>query len=319
MHLRSLAAGLCVSVFAAACSGQSETEGAVPTQTTVDPAPFVVSAGTEDSSRPALWRVSDDDTTVFLFGTVHILRPNTDWLRDDVLEAVRDADAIYFEADVESTSAQTILVQAVTDLGLYTDGSTLSDRLDEEEQQEVAEALEILGIPPSGLDNMRPWLASIQMSDVHLTRRGFNRDDGVERVLTQEAKRAGVPTRFLETGAHQVELLASISEGSQIDMLVETARQIEDEPDTLDTMIEVWLEGDTDALGQLVEEDETFVSEEATAIMLTGRNEEWARQIDTLLDNEAGQFVIAVGAAHLVGEDSLQDQLQDFGHTTDRL
>lgn len=301
-----------------ACSAPTDTATAVPTQNAATPAP-TFGANSSFVGSPALWRVADEDTTVFLFGTIHILRPDINWLRDDVRQAVKDADAIYFEADVDSTAAQRNLVEAVTDLGLYTDGTTLGQRLDEDQRREVAETLELLGIPETGFDNMRPWLASIQMSDVHLTRLGFDRDSGVERVLNQEAMLAGVPTRFLETGARQVELLASISEDSQIDMLVETAKQIEDDPVALDRMIVEWLEGDEAELGQLIMKDETFASEEAAAIMLTNRNEDWARQIDELMEKEAGQFVVAVGAAHLVGEGSLQEQLVVFGHSADRL
>ncbi|MEO1405214.1 MAG: TraB/GumN family protein [Pseudomonadota bacterium] len=295
-----------------------------PSESSTEPSPLEVpvetgNVGIENVEGPALWRVSDEDTTVFMFGTVHVLKPDIDWLSDDVRDIVRDADAIYFEADVESTVAQTTLVRAVTDLGLYTDGSTLSERLDDDQLREVNETLELLGIPPTGLDNMRPWLASIQLADLHLTQQGFAMDSGVERILAREAKITNVPTRYLETGAEQISLLASISEETQIEMLVETARQIEDEPNLLDEMITEWAEGDVAALSELVAEDETFISEETTTIMLTGRNENWARQIDELLEAEAGQFVVAVGAAHLVGEGSLQEKLQDFGHTTDRL
>ncbi|MEM9668024.1 MAG: TraB/GumN family protein [Pseudomonadota bacterium] len=301
--------------FLAACSpsgegGQSVDDGAVASNTI--PAASAVAG-------PALWRVADEDTTVFLFGTVHVMRPETEWLKDEIVTIIKDADAIYLEADVEGAAAQNAVVEAVTRLGLYTDGSTLSDRLDASEEEELDDALEVLGVPPSGFDNLQPWFAAIQLSDVHLQNQGFSRNAGVERVLGDAASAAGVPKRFLETGAEQIELLASISEDGQIAMLVETARQIEEEPDLLDVMITEWLEGDVQSLGALIAEDETFVSAETTAIMLTDRNRNWARQIDELLEQEAGEYFVAVGAAHLVGEDSLQDQLKGFGHIADRL
>ncbi|MEM6900387.1 MAG: TraB/GumN family protein [Pseudomonadota bacterium] len=321
MRAQSLSLLLSGCVFFAACSAPSEpASDPSPLETPVESSANAAEAASVGSFEgPALWRVADEDTTVFMFGTVHVLKPDLDWLSDEVREIVRGADAVYFEADVDSTSAQTSLVRAVTEFGLYTDGSTLSERLNDDQQREVQEALELFGIPAAGIDNMQPWLASIQLADLHLNQQGYDQDSGVESVLTEEANRGNVPLRYLETGVEQIELLASISEATQIEMLVETARQIEDEPNILDDMIDEWVEGDVAALAELVAEDETFISEDATAIMLTGRNENWARQIDALLAAESGQFVVAVGAAHLVGEGSLQEQLQDFGHTTDRL
>ncbi|MEM6410704.1 MAG: TraB/GumN family protein [Pseudomonadota bacterium] len=321
MRAQSLSLLFSGCVFFAACSAPSEPASdpsplETPVESSANAAEF---AGDGNVEGPALWRVADEDTTVFMFGTVHVLKPDLDWLSDEVREIVRGADAVYFEADVDSRTAQTSLVRAVTELGLYTDGSTLSQRLNSDQQREVQEALELFGIPAAGIDNMQPWLASIQLADLHLNQQGYDQDSGVESVLTEEANRGNVPLRYLETGVEQIELLASISEATQIEMLVETARQIEDEPNILDDMIDEWVEGDVAALAELVAEDETFISEDATAIMLTGRNANWARQIDALLAAESGQFVVAVGAAHLVGEGSLQDQLQDFGHTTDRL
>ncbi|MEO1475631.1 MAG: TraB/GumN family protein [Pseudomonadota bacterium] len=311
MPLRGLVLSLATVALLQACSPSNDTAP--------DIADVERPVATIDIEGPAIWRVADEDTTVYLYGTVHVLRAGTDWLDEDIVDMLSGSDALYFEADVDSAVAQSELISAVTELGLYTDGSTLSERLDEAAEKEVDEALALLGVPRSSFDNMRPWLAAIQMSDLHLMGQGFSRDGGVERILGQRARSASIPLRYLETGAEQIELLSGLSEDSQIDMLVETARQIEDEPDILDEMIAEWAEGDVEALATLVTEDETFVSEEATEVMLTNRNANWAVQIDALMNDEAGVFFVAVGAAHLVGDGKIQDQLQDFGHIADRL
>lgn len=274
-------------------------------------------AATEPAG-PAIWRVADEDTEVYLFGTVHVLRPETDWLRDDIREAITSADAVYFEADVESLPSRAELNETVTRLGFLTDGTTLRDLLDEPDETDVSEAAMQLGIPFSGINNFQPWFASIALSDVHLEQQGFRRDEGVERTLAAEARRLGRPVRYLETGAEQITLLAGISRDAQIDMLVETARQIDEDPDLLDRMIGEWLEGDIAELEGLVARDNTFAAGEAYDVMLAQRNARWSEMIADLMDKEPGTFLVAAGAAHFVGGQSVQEQLAARGLIVER-
>ncbi|MEL7480521.1 MAG: TraB/GumN family protein [Pseudomonadota bacterium] len=281
-------------------------------------APPVADEVADGAVGPALWTVSDEDTTLYLLGTVHVLRPEIDWLTPQIREALEASDTVYFEADVDSPAAQEALTRAVTELGLYTDGSTLRDLLADPDEQEVAETAELLGLPFAGINNFRPWFAAIALSDVHLNRLGFSRDEGVEQVLGAEVERLGQDVRYFETGAEQISLLSSISEAAQIDMLVFTAEQIEDDPNFLDRMVAEWVEGDVETLGALIATDQAFGAGEAYDIMLAGRNARWADTLTTLMDEEAGTFFIAVGAAHLVGEDSVQVLLEGRGLTVDR-
>ena len=287
-------------------------------ETASDAAPERAGAPTSIAG-PALWRVGDDDTTVYLFGTVHVLRPEHNWLEAPVAAALDAADTVFFEADIESTRAQSDLMAAVTELGFYTDGVTLRDVLEADEEAEVVETLALLDVPILGIDNFKPWFAAIQLSDIHLERQGFRRDAGVEEVLRARAERSGASFAFLETGAEQIELLASVPEAAQIQMLVDTATQIEDEPTLLDTLIEEWIDGDVGALETLIEADASLGAGDVREVMLTRRNANWARQLDDLIDTQPGTFFVAVGAAHLVGDDSVQAQLEPYGHLAERL
>lgn len=287
-----------------ACSGSEEGSFTEQART---------AAEAETRTGPGLWRVADDDTVVYLFGTVHILRPGTEWQVETVDTALAEADAVYFEADVESTRAQRDLNETVTRLGLYTDGRTLRDVLDEAAEREVDEAAVQLGVPLQSFDNFQPWFASFALTDIHQEKQGFDRSVGVERILGASARQAGKPIRFLETGAEQISLIASVSETEQIALLVQTAEQIEAEPDYLDRLVAEWAEGDVSALADMISDDEAFGSGEIYDRMLKGRNANWAEQIGDLLEDEAGTFFIAVGAAHLAGSDSVQEMLTEDG------
>lgn len=272
----------------------------------------------EARTGPGLWRLADEDTTVYLFGTVHILRPGTDWQFDTVRNAIKASDTIYFEADIDSPRARRDLNQTVTELGYFLDGRTLQMLLDDEAEREVKQTARLLGQSIAEFDHMKPWLASFSLSNEHEAQLGFEPSSGVESVLQLQALQLGKPVRYLETGAEQISIIAQVPEDEQIDLLVQTAEQIEDEPDFLDEMIAEWVEGDAEALGEMIANDNAFGSGQLYDLLLKQRNANWTGQIKTLMEDEPGTFFIAVGAGHLAGADSLQAMLSADGYTVHR-
>lgn len=304
MFKRKMLAAFVSCLFMAGC-GAGEQESFTET---------VRKAAEEEAfTGPALWRVSDADTEIYLFGTVHTLHPDTRWEVAAIDDALTAADAVYFEADTEDTQAVEAVSRTVTQLGLYTDGRTLRDVLPAEAESEVEEAAALLGVRMQGFDNFKPWLASMALSNIHIESRGFDTALGVEKIIGADARKRGIPIRYLETGAYQLGLLASVPETEQIALLTQTAEQIEDEPEFLDDLIEDWAAGDVAALAKSIAADDVYGSGEVYNLMLRTRNANWSEQIETLLEEEAGIFFIAVGAAHLAGEDSVQNLLAARG------
>jgi len=263
---------------------------------------------------PAVWTLSDEDTTVHLFGTVHILKPETVWRTPGFNEIFEAADAVYFEADVSSPQAAQAMAGLVPELGIYSDGTRLSDVLDAEEEREVEEAMDHIGVPMSAIEPMKPWLATVQLSVQALVKQGYKPDSGVETVLTEAAKDTGKPLRFLETGEEQLRFFADMPQEDQVEFLVASAVQIEENPQLLDTLVAEWAEGDVEAIGQIMSEPEVMGSEHVYDVLIVERNEDWTDQIETLMEDEAGTFLIAVGAGHLAGEDSVVEMLRARGY-----
>ena len=270
-------------------------------------------AEANSDEQPAMWDVSDEDTQVYLFGTVHTLRPETVWLSGRVRERLDAAKAIYFEADTQSERARDGVEIAVTQFGLYPPGETLRDTLDDHLEAGVAEATELVGVPLAGFDSFKPWLVSATLTEMHAEGQGFEDEAGVEEVLEELTRAKRLPVRYLETGAEQMQLLASIPEPVQINMLVQTAEQMIEDPFVLDRMVADWKEGDVEGLATFLAEDDVFGDGPVYDIMLDGRNANWAETIARLLDEEEGVFFVAVGALHLVGEHSVQAKLRGQG------
>lgn len=262
---------------------------------------------------PPIWTLSDADTTVHLFGTVHILKPETEWKTSTLETVLGEIDALYFEADVASPEAAAEMARLVPQLGVFTDGTKLSDLLDPEELREVEEAATLIGLPMAAIEPMKPWLATVQMSVLALQKQGYAADSGVETVLTSEALDRGIPLRFLESAAEQLNFFADLPIDDQVEFLVTSSIQIEDDPNLLDTLVEEWAEGDVDDLAAILAEPDMMGSDGVYDVLIVERNQNWVSQIKSLMEAEAGTFLMAVGAAHLAGDDSVVEMLRAEG------
>lgn len=313
LALPTLAGGLLLAL--AACQPASTPEEATtPAPTAASEAASTPVTGPAPLGVPALWRVADEDTVLHLFGTVHILRPETEW-RSEAFEGVFEAaDAVYFEADVLSDEAQLQMAALLPQLGVFNDGTRLSDLLEPEEAREVREALEIVGVPQAAIEPLKPWLATVQLSVLALQQQGYEPDSGVESVLTADALEAGKELRFLETGEQQLRFFADMPLEDQVDFLVASAEQIEDDPELLDRLVAEWAEGDVTAIGTIMAEPDAMGSELVYDVLIVERNANWTRAIETLMAEEAGTFLMAVGAGHLAGEDSVVEMLRARGY-----
>lgn len=293
MFLKSCVAGLAISAFLIGCSPKEKsTDGVI--------------------KGPALWLVKDVDTNIYLFGTVHVLKPETSWQTPAFTRAFNASQVLYQEADV-SEAVQQQLGALLPSLAFYADGRTLMDVLDDADEKEVLEAAEIVGLPPEALTRMKPWFAAIALTQMQMVKRGYNAESGVDPVLTQQAKTANIPIRHFETAEQQLRMLAGLPEDSQIEFLVAGSESIEDTPDMLDDLVKDWVEGDVAGLADLMSDEEAVGGAVLLERILIDRNRNWAEEIDELMVREPGTFMIAVGAAHLAGEDSVVDLLRQQG------
>lgn len=251
---------------------------------------------------PALWVIRDADSTLYLFGTVHILRPTTAWGSAKVDAAFDSADDIWFEiANIDDQSAAAPLVQQ---FGISMD-RPLSSLLSAEELSGLDAAARSIGASAAQMEPMRPWLAALTLSVAPLVKAGYDPTSGVELILKARADAAGKPVRGLETMEQQIRILAGMSEEAQVGFLRSTLEQFDEATTLLDGLVEAWATGDVEAIERLGIADMREASEEVYQAMLVRRNTDWADQIQAHLEGSGVSF-IAVGAAHLAGEDSVQ-------------
>lgn len=266
-------------------------------------------------SGPGLWVVKDEDSTLYLFGTVHVLKPDTPWGTARVDQAFASADEYWFEiADLSDQSGVMPIIQAK---GVSPD-RPLSSLLTADEMADLDAAARTVGATAAQLDPLRPWLASLQLALASIQKAGYVAANGGDQILHARAAATGKPIKGFETAPQQIGFVADMTEEAQLALLRSGLKEFDQADAMLGRMVSAWSTGDVEALDRLIGQEMKAESPEMYAVMLTRRNQAWADQIQTLLAG-SGTVFISVGAGHLAGADSLQAQLEQRGIRVERL
>jgi uncharacterized protein YbaP (TraB family) len=278
-------------------------------------APASASQTPPADANPALWVVRDSDTTIYLFGTIHLLdgRP---WFNDEVRTAFDASDELIMEAIIpeDPASLQPMVMRYAVD----PNGRRLSSRLTRNENRELGRALAPLGLPPTALDRFEPWFVSMTLSVVGAQRLGVNSNQGPETVLSNAARARHMTIGELEGFEWQIRLFDTMPESQQLVQLRETLAHDREVATKLAPMLAAWSSGDVDRLAALMDEDEEEQDRALHQMLFTNRNANWAHWIQQRMARP-GTVFIAVGAGHLAGRDSVQAQLRTLGLNATRV
>jgi uncharacterized protein YbaP (TraB family) len=258
---------------------------------------------------PALWQVSDEDTTIYLFGTVHALPEGIQWYTGPVRSALEASDMLVTEIPM-GPEAEARMQQYTLSAGMLPKGTTLRSLLDQQQVATYDKAMTGLGLPVEAFDQFEPWMAGLTLTLLPLLQQGYSPDAGVEKQLLSHAG-ADKELGALETVEFQIGIFDGMPMGDQIDFLLSSADQIGGAKAMLDAMVAEWVAGDPDGLAEVMNEGLESDPELAEALLYE-RNANWAEWIDTRLD-APGSVFIAVGAGHLAGDKSVQDLLEARG------
>jgi uncharacterized protein len=295
-------AAFAVTLLAVGCATHSSNDAAASPSSSAAAAPAM---------DPAMWVVRDADTTIYLFGTFHLLPPGQEWLTPRVREAFNSAQTVRMElASVDPTpqEAQSMMAQ-----GAATPGApTVISQLTPAEAAIMAEVAGKLGGPVQMFDGMRPWLVNLLMSIAMITDLGMTPDDGAEKVLMKMATETGKPIEGFETFLQQIGFFASMSDATSMNVLRTSLGMWSTSRQDTQAMLTAWQTGDAAALEATVNKY-TAETPEFRRVLLEDRNRVWAQWLDGRMD-QPGTVFVAVGAGHLVGNDSVQVFLAQHGH-----
>lgn len=266
------------------------------------------------AAEPALWKVQGPHATIYLFGTVHVLKPTVQWRTPKIDAAFKSANVLYEE--IKDGDDQGAMQGLVAKYGLDPD-HPISTKLTEGGQAKLAATEASLGLQPAQIEPLRPWMAALMISVVPVIKAGYDPKSGVDNVLKADATAQGKPLEAFETLGQQVGLFANLPQPLEVQFLLSTVDDAAKGTSLLDQLVDAWAAGDTKKLEVLLNGDLKDDYPELYRIVLKDRNQRFADKIETLLKGE-GTIFVAVGAAHLVGPDSVQADLARHGITAAR-
>lgn len=266
---------------------------------------------------PALWVVRDADSTLYLFGTIHLMRPDVQWRTPAFEAALNASDHVYFEIKEIDPESAAAVQPLMSKYGLAEAGRGLSTVMTEADMARVDAVAAQLGAPPGAFEPFRPWMAALQVSVAGIVKAGYSPTSGIDPLIKAEAVAAGKPVSALETVEQQLKFFADLPDAVQADFLRQSLADFDQGPAKLDAIVAAWSTGDVARLeSEIVDEMKQWGV--VYDVLLVQRNADWARQIKAMLEGSGTTF-IAVGAGHLVGPDSVQAALAREGVTAERL
>jgi uncharacterized protein len=261
-----------------------------------------------------LWSLQGKTNTVYLLGSVHFLKP-TEQLPAAVDAAYAEAEQLLMEIDMDDLDP--LHAQQVTlELGMLPSGETLESQLGSATYAKVSAEAREIGVEPMMLNRFRPWLAALTLVQLQLVKMGLNANSGVEQRFVARARTDRKEIKGLETLREQLAIMANLPLKQQREFLLYSVEDTERAAREIDNLISAWREGNTDELAKLMTEGfEKYP--DLYRPMTVDRNRKWISPLEGLLDDR-DDYLVIVGALHLVGKDSVIDLLEKRGHKITR-
>jgi uncharacterized protein YbaP (TraB family) len=264
-------------------------------------------------AKPALWKLSDPDTTIYLFGTVHVLPENLKWRTPRFDRTVGQAKELVLEINDMDDKAG--LAQLYKRLAFSPGLPPVLDRVPADKRAELQALLEKSGLKPAQLDSMETWAVAVTLGASMYATMGASSDNGVENQLRASFK--GKPVEGLETTEQQLGYFDAMPEETQRKLLISMIDDMKNASAEFRKMLAAWSSGNTAAIAQTFD-DELKKAPEIAQVLIDKRNANWVEWLKRRLD-KPGTVMVAVGAGHLAGKGSVIDLLQRQGYKVQRV
>ena len=281
---------------------------------------------TEPVGSALLYKVTDGDGgVVWLFGSIHVGRDSFFPLPDYVEDAFESSDALAVEFDIIEFEGNLLAQLAAQSVMMYTGGKQITDVISDELYNEAVEILKENGKYQRGLERFLPIMWSSMIDNCTNELVGVDISLGIDRYLINEAYDADKDIIDIESATLQYNVFANFSEELQIFMIedsIEKYRDLESYEEALDDMMDAWEDGDADGIMDELDHDANFTKEEIELYeeyyeeLIYDRNDTMTEFAEDALKSGDETF-ICVGAAHVIGEDGMANQLSEMGYTVE--
>jgi len=276
----------------------------------------MVPQAAEAKGAPAMWSVSDADTTVYLFGTIHLLPADYKWRTPKFDQAIAGSNELVVETIIDEKNPAELLA-VMARLAVSPGLPPIAERVPPAKRALLADAIRKSGIPAGAYDRLETWAAAFLLLANQFKELELKGEEGVEVVLRSSFLAQGKPIGQLETNAEQLGFFDTLSEASQRQLL---EGAIESSPETrkeFQAMLASWSRGDVAAIARSFNSD-LAASPELMNALIKRRNANWSKWIERRMA-QPGSVMIAVGAGHLAGTGSVIDLLKRDGYRVRRV
>jgi len=265
---------------------------------------------------PALWRVADKDTTIYLFGTIHLLPKNYQWRTPKIDQALQQSNGLVVETIVDQKNIAPFQA-AFAQLAISPGQPPLTARVPVDKQGVLLTAVKASGVPIEAFNRMETWAAAFTLLGTQFKSIGLEGEDGVETTLRDNFTAAGKPIGQLETNSEQLGFFDRLPEQAQRDLLLSAIEDPAAARTEFNGMLASWIRGDVNGMARSFNEE----MEHSPALkdaLLVQRNRNWAGWVERRMA-QPGTVFVAVGAGHLAGPDSVVAMLQKRGLRVSRV
>lgn len=269
-------------------------------------------AAPEAQAQHTLWELHGKHNTVYLLGSVHVLRPADYPLAQPVLDAYARAKALVMEVDLDAVDVGALQAEMLRG-ALLGDGQTLESVLGRQRYERARALSQELQIDLADYDRFAPWFVAEMISQRQLAAQGFAAESGVEMFFLGKARHDGKKISGLETVQDQLSLFENMPLAMQSAYLLSSLEEAQQLPAQLDAMVHAWQVGDGSWFTAEIQHE--FGQEPGLYdSLITSRNRKWLPKIERLL-NADDNYLVIVGTGHLVGHGSVLELLEHDGIT----
>jgi uncharacterized protein YbaP (TraB family) len=267
--------------------------------------------------RSLLWTLGGEHNTVYLLGSIHVLRPADGGLTPAAESAYVDAERLLMEIDLDAPGLGDALslAQAMQSAALLPEGQSLRGVLGADYERMAADARRH-GVDLAPFDRFAPWFVATLLIQQSLQQSGFDPRLGIDQQLAGRASEDRKPIDGLETPAEQFAIFARLTPAQQRAFLSATLAELDDAADDADALLDAWRRGDEAELARLLVEAQAQ-SPELYGPLTADRNRAWVDDLEALLDDRE-DYLVVVGALHLVGPQNVVELLRARGHRVER-
>ena len=268
--------------------------------------------GSVTTKKHFLWSVQSEGNTIYLLGSIHILRKDSYPLPEAVERVYDCCQKVVFETDLEGMHAPDVQMKMMQ-MGLYSSGETLTQNISRQTYELLKEKMDKTGLPIVQFEQVKPWLIAQTIVSSELIRLGFDPSLGIDTYFFNKARNDNKETLSLETNDYQINIFAGLSTRQQEILLRQTLKELEVIEDNFTDMIDAWENGNVSKLASIMEKSFEGYPD-LYRRFVTERNKKWIKNIQRMM-MKGDNVLIIVGAAHLAGKDSVIELLKDEGYT----